>query len=93
MEMPTQGDSGDDDAIHALQGILVVPELADLRNFKVAVEQKLGIVESQVNSPEMFNKIKELENIIADAASGFSELDSKLLKLGNIQNTIIMGDN
>lgn len=88
MAISTQGDSGDDDAIHALQGILVVPELEDLRNFKVAVEQKLGIVESQVNSPELFDKIKGLENIIADAASGFSELDSKLLELGNIQNTI-----
>jgi len=80
--------SKDEDALHTLQDILVFPELEELRKFKIAVEQKLGIVESQVNSPELANKIKDLESIIADATSGFSNLDSKLLELGNIQNTI-----
>lgn len=80
--------SRDADAIHMLQDILVVPELEDLRSFKIAVEQKLGLVESQVNSPELINKIKGLENLIADATSGFSSVDSKLRELGNNQHTI-----
>ena len=61
--------SGEDDkAIHMLQDILVVPELEELRNFKIAVEQKLGIVESQVNNPAIMNKIEDLESLLQDAS-------------------------
>lgn len=71
----------DDKAIHMLQDILVVPELEDLRSFKVAVEQKLGIVESQVNNPAIMNKIEGLESLLHNASL-------KLNALGNEQNNI-----
>ncbi len=58
----------DDKAIHMLQDILVVPELEEFRSFKIAVEQKLGIVESQVNNPEMMNKIEGLESLLQNAS-------------------------
>jgi outer membrane protein OmpA-like peptidoglycan-associated protein len=67
----------DDKAIHMLQDILVVPELEDLRNFKTAVEQKLGIVESQVNNPAIMNKIEGLENLLQNASRRLSAMDDE----------------
>ena len=69
--------SSDDDALHLLQDILVVPELEDLRSFKVAVEQKLGIVESQVNNPEIMNKIEGLESLLHNASRRLSAMDDE----------------
>ena len=67
----------DDKAIHMLQDILVVPELEDLRNFKIAVEQKLGIVESQVNNPAIMNKIEGLESLLQNASRRLSVMDDE----------------
>ncbi|GBO56814.1 hypothetical protein APA_5149 [Pseudanabaena sp. lw0831] len=67
----------DDKAIHMLQDILVVPELEDLRNFKIAVEQKLGIVESQVNNPAIMNKIEGLESLLQNASRRLSAMDDE----------------
>ena len=78
----------DDKAIHMLQDILVLPELEDLRSFKISVEHKLGIVESQVNSPELMNKMKDLENLVQHASLDLSNFGSKLLEIGNEQNNI-----
>jgi len=64
----------DNKAIHMLQDILVVPELEDLRNFKIAVEQKLGIVESQVNNTAIMNKIEGLENLLQSASRRLEEM-------------------
>ncbi|WP_434687682.1 BON domain-containing protein [Pseudanabaena minima] len=69
--------SSDDEAIHMLQDILVVPELEDLRSFKIAVEQKLGIVESQVNNPEIMNKIEGLESLLHNASRRLSAMDDE----------------
>lgn len=82
--------SEDNDAIHMLQNILVVPELEELRNFKISVEQKLGLVESQVNNPALLNKIEGLENLLQNAASDLSSLGSKLTAIGDEQNSIPM---
>jgi hypothetical protein len=60
-----------------LQDILVVPELEDLRNFKIAVEQKLGIVESQVNNPAIMNKIEGLESLLQNASRRLSVMDDE----------------
>lgn len=78
----------DDQALHLLQDILVVPEIEDLRSFKISVEQKLGIVESQVNNPEIMNKIEGLESLIQNASRGLNSLSSKLTELGNEQDNI-----
>ncbi len=80
----------DDQALHLLQDILVVPELEELRSFKIAVEQKLGIVESQVNSPDLMNKIKELENLVQHASIDLNKFGSKLIDVSNEQNSIPM---
>ncbi|PZO43265.1 MAG: flagellar motor protein MotB [Pseudanabaena frigida] len=80
--------SEDAKALHLLQDILVVPEIEDLRNFKISVEQKLGIVEKQVNSPEMMNKIEELENLMQMSSLNLSNLGSKLSEMGDEQNNI-----
>ncbi|TYQ26911.1 OmpA family protein [Pseudanabaena sp. UWO310] len=80
--------SDDAAALHLLQDILVVPEIEDLRSFKISVEQKLGIVESQVNSPELMNKIKDLENLVQHASLDLSNFGSKLLEIGNEQDNI-----
>ncbi|OYQ62750.1 hypothetical protein B9G53_20570 [Pseudanabaena sp. SR411] len=69
--------SSDDEALHLLQDILVVPELEDLRSFKIAVEQKLGIVESQVNNPEIMNKIEGLESLLHSASRRLSAMDDE----------------
>jgi outer membrane protein OmpA-like peptidoglycan-associated protein len=69
--------SSDDEALHLLQDILVVPELEDLRSFKIAVEQKLGIVESQVNNPEIMNKIEGLESLLHNASRRLSAMDDE----------------
>ncbi len=80
----------DDKALHLLQDILVVPELEELRSFKIAVEQKLGIVESQVNNPALMNKIKELENLVQHASIDLNQFGSKLIDVSNEQNSIPM---
>ncbi|WP_055077750.1 BON domain-containing protein [Pseudanabaena sp. 'Roaring Creek'] len=80
--------SDDAAALHLLQDILVVPEIEDLRSFKISVEQKLGIVESQVNSPELMNKIKDLESLVQHASLDLSNFGSKLLEIGNEQDNI-----
>jgi outer membrane protein OmpA-like peptidoglycan-associated protein len=67
----------DNKAIHMLQDILVVPELEDLRNFKIAVEQKLGIVESQVNNTAIMNKIEGLENLLQSASRRLSAISDE----------------
>ncbi len=77
--------SEDDKALHLLQDILVVPELEDLRTFKISVEQKLGLVESQVNSPELMNKIKDLESLVQSASLDLSNFGSKLTEIGDGQ--------
>ncbi|PZV13812.1 MAG: hypothetical protein DCF20_14155 [Pseudanabaena sp.] len=56
--------SEDQKAINMLQGILVTPELEELRTFKKFVEQKLGIVENQVNNPAIMDKIEGLEDLL-----------------------------
>lgn len=78
----------DNKALHLLQDILVVPEIEDLRTFKISVEQKLGLVESQVNSPDMMNKIKELENLVQNASLDLSNFGSKLTEIGSDQGNI-----
>ncbi len=80
--------SEDDQALHILQDILVSPELEELRSFKISVEQKLGIVEQQVNSPDLQNKIEGLESLIQNASLGLSSLGSQLTKIGNDQDSI-----
>jgi outer membrane protein OmpA-like peptidoglycan-associated protein len=67
----------DDEALHLLQDILVVPELEDLRSFKISVEQKLGLVESQVNNPEIMNKIEGLESLLQNASLRLNAFDSE----------------
>jgi outer membrane protein OmpA-like peptidoglycan-associated protein len=69
--------SSDDEALHLLQDILVVPELEDLRSFKIAVEHKLGIVENQVNNPEIMNKIEGLESLLHSASRRLSAMDDE----------------
>ena len=81
-------DEDDNEALHLLQDILVVPELEDLRSFKISVEQKLGLVESQVNSPDMMNKIKELENLVQNASQDLNNFGSKLTEIGSDQRNI-----
>ena len=66
----------------------MVPELEDLRSFKISVEQKLGLVESQVNSPDMMNKIKELESLVQNASLDLSNFGSKLTEIGSDQGNI-----
>lgn len=78
----------DDHALHLLQDILVVPEIEDLRSFKVSVEQKLGIVESQVNNPALMNKIEGLESLIQNASLGLSSLGSRLTEIDNENDNI-----
>ena len=73
-----------------MQDILVVPELEELRSFKIAVEQKLGIVESQVNNPALMNKIKELENLVQHASTDLNKFGSKLTDVSNEQDSIPM---
>lgn len=77
--------SEDDNALHMLQDMLASPELEDLKNFKIAVERKLGVVENQVNNPELRHKIESIESLIADAALNFSTINSKLLEIGTKQ--------
>ncbi|NUN64176.1 BON domain-containing protein [Pseudanabaena biceps] len=74
--------SEDDNALHMLQDMLASPELEDLKNFKIAVERKLGVVENQVNNPELRHKIESIESLIADAALNFNTINSKLLEIG-----------
>ena len=81
-------DEDDNKALHLLQDILVVPELEDLRTFKISVEQKLGLVETQVNSPDMMNKIKELENLVQNASLDLNNFGSKLTAIGSEQGNI-----
>jgi outer membrane protein OmpA-like peptidoglycan-associated protein len=87
-------ESSTDDArvLHLLQDTLVVSELEDLRSFKISVEQKLGTVEEQVNSPDLMNKIEGLESLLQNASLDLSNLDSKLtnivLEQGNIPTEI-----
>ena len=81
-------DEDDNKALHLLQDILVVPELEDLRTFKISVEQKLGIVESQVNSPDLMNKIKELENLVQHASFDLDNLGGKLAEISHEQVNI-----
>ncbi len=81
-------DEDDNNALHLLQDILVVPELEDLRSFKISVEQKLGLVESQVNSPVMMNKLKELESLVQNASLDLSNFGSKLTAIGSEQENI-----
>ncbi|PZU96322.1 MAG: flagellar motor protein MotB [Pseudanabaena sp.] len=89
IENPASGTSLEDDrAIHMLQDILVVPELEDLRNFKISVEKKLGIVEDQVNNPELLNKIEGLESLIQNASLNLSSLGSKLTSISDEQDNI-----
>ncbi|MBD2189561.1 BON domain-containing protein [Pseudanabaena mucicola] len=76
-QSPYLENSSDDDALHLLQDILVVPEIEDLRSFKIAVEQKLGIVESQVNNPEIMNKIEGLESLLHSASRRLSAIDDE----------------
>ena len=78
----------DDRALHLLQDILVVPEIEDLRSFKISVEQKLGIVESQVNNPALMNKIKDLENLVQHASLDLNNFGSKLSAFGDDQENI-----
>ncbi len=82
----------DDKAIHMLQDILVVPELEDLRNFKIAVEQKLGIVESQVNNPAIMNKIEGLESLLQNASRRLSAMDDEKsnipMEIGKVSDRI-----
>jgi outer membrane protein OmpA-like peptidoglycan-associated protein len=78
----------DDQALHLLQDILVVPEIEDLRSFKISVEQKLGIVESQVNSPALMDKIEGLESLIQNASLGLSSLGSRLTEIDNENDNI-----
>lgn len=78
----------DDQALHLLQDILVVPEIEDLRSFKVSVEQKLGIVESQVNNPALMDKIEGLESLIQNASLGLSSLGSRLTEIDNENDNI-----
>lgn len=66
----------------------MVPEIEDLRTFKISVEQKLGLVESQVNSPDMMNKIKELENLVQNASLDLNNFGSKLTAIGSAQGNI-----
>jgi outer membrane protein OmpA-like peptidoglycan-associated protein len=80
--------SSDDVALHLLQDILVVPELEELRSFKISVEQKLEIVEKQVNSPDLMNKIQHLESLVQHASIDLNNFGSKLLKIGNEQDNI-----
>ncbi len=82
--------SEDDKALHLLQDILVVPELEELRNFKIAVEQKLGIVEGQVNDPALMNKIKALESLVQHASVDLNKLGSRLTDVSNEQDSIPM---
>ncbi len=87
----------DDKAIHMLQDILVVPELEELRNFKIAVEQKLGIVESQVNNPAMMNKIEGLESLLQDASlrlTAFGDEQSNIpMEIGKVSDRIAQLEN
>ncbi len=78
----------DDQAIHMLQNILVVPELEDFRNFKISVEKKLGIVEDQVNNPELLNKIEGLESLLQNASLNLNSLGSKLTSISDEQSNI-----
>jgi outer membrane protein OmpA-like peptidoglycan-associated protein len=82
----------DDKAIHMLQDILVVPELEELRNFKIAVEQKLGLVESQVNNPAMMNKIEGLESLLQNASRRLSVMDDEQsnipMEIGKVRDRI-----
>ncbi|OIP77066.1 MAG: hypothetical protein AUK48_04580 [Oscillatoriales cyanobacterium CG2_30_44_21] len=78
----------DDRAIHMLQDILVSPELEDLRSFKISVEKKLGIVEDQVNNPELLDKIEGLESLLQNASQSLNSLSSNLTSISNEQNNI-----
>jgi outer membrane protein OmpA-like peptidoglycan-associated protein len=88
LEGSSEEDDDDDDAIHMLQNILVVPELEDMRNFKISVEQKLGVIEKQINSPELIDKMNELENLVQYAAIDLSSFESKLTAISNEQINI-----
>jgi outer membrane protein OmpA-like peptidoglycan-associated protein len=87
----------DDKAIHMLQDILVVPELEELRNFKIAVEQKLGLVESQVNNPAMMNKIEGLESLLQNASRRLSAMDDEKsnipMEIGKVSDRIAQLEN
>ena len=77
-----------DEAVHMLQNILVTPELEDMRNFKISVEKKLEIIENQINSPELANQMKGLENLVQNAALDLNSLGSKLAEIGSGQVNI-----
>ncbi len=87
----------DDNAIHMLQDILVVPELEELRSFKIAVEQKLGLVESQVNNPAMMNKIEGLESLLQNASRRLSAMDDEKsnipMEIGKVSDRIAQLEN
>jgi hypothetical protein len=95
---PSSENSSDDaKAIHMLQDILVVPELEELRSFKIAVEQKLGIVESQVNNPAMMNKIEGLESLLQDASlrlTAFGDEQGNIpMEIGKVRDRIAQLEN
>ena len=59
-EIPVKTNT-DIDALQLLQDILVSPELADLRNFQVSMEEKLQAVESQISSSQVSEEVSELK--------------------------------
>lgn len=73
--------------LERLQGILVEPELANVRHSLSHLEAVMTIIEAKVNDPALEKKLAELENQMQDS-SEMSELQQQLAEMATQQTNI-----